>query len=61
MAIFSGNDIHSNCEAAVDIRKNADPIVQVSADTLITQFLSTPTLDLLSAAGDDLIRLVFRW
>jgi len=25
-----GNDIHSNCEAGIDIRKNADPIVQVS-------------------------------
>ena len=28
--MFVGNDIHSNCEAGIDIRKNADPIVQVS-------------------------------
>ena len=28
--LVSGNDIHSNNEAGLDIRKNADPIVQVS-------------------------------
>ncbi|XP_052234525.1 F-box only protein 10-like isoform X2 [Dreissena polymorpha] len=26
--LVTGNDIHSNCEAGIDIRKNADPIVQ---------------------------------
>lgn len=30
LVIIAGNDIHSNCEAGIDIRKNADPLVIVS-------------------------------
>ena len=38
LVIIAGNDIHSNCEAGIDIRKNADPLVIVSYWNMISLY-----------------------